>query len=688
MNKILLAFCVVLTCALSSHARTLKIEYIQDSISVSIADKGSYNDDIRAIIGHSIDSVMVLENPKLTQMLSHKLLIGNIELQYEGGGSMNLKEKLVKQLKAPITINDRDVLRAYRGEDLIQQLTFQKPLTVEDIRKNIKITPSSTSPKGKIELSQKNDTLRFIIENPRLIALDSIYVIDGETKDVIGSIKFETLRNTVVGIPTKLIGKKGDINVSLQLVSPEIPNKKIDLDGEYTVEIKDNDNLLSFIIGGAILLIVLIPILLTYRRKKKKEVSESEDKQGKTEEDKLFQDEKEKEVDRNKDDTQESGEGIKTDNAPSGEDKSTEGEEILKLQSKIKGLEEIIKNHTAHNQEYQKAIKDRDVQITKLNNRIESLSKQIVEYQKDHTDKKELREKINDLNAKIKALVNSSAKDKKELRECQSRLSSSESSKNAKDKRIGELTEEREKMSLRLAEEKRKGDILRNAVNNYSKQTHMLFLIDEALSIIDDSLNDCFQNVKSDIMINRLVNPIIYGTPGLDEGGVETYRDSWRKDIFDNPTKFFGKDVLMLSNDEVELTLREKFIEPLAMRDSFNKLVRLYLFTNVGWINEKMVEAGFDVDAIQTVFVEFKNLFSRFGVEVAYPHLFVDKFDDIKHRDSHRCEVFSLFEPTEAIRSFIHSQQGEDLIVDIVRIGLPQSSVSARRIPMVSLPNF
>lgn len=110
--------------------------------------------------------------------------------------------------------------------------------------------------------------------------------------------------------------------------------------------------------------------------------------------------------------------------------------------------------------------------------------------------------------------------------------------------------------------------------------------------------------------------------------------------------------------------------------------------TNVGWINEQMVKTGFNVDAIQTIFARFKNLLALFNIAISYPRLFVDKFDPNRHKDNMRCEIFNYFEPSVELLAQLKTRENENLIVDVTRIGIPNSKIPARRNAMVSLPNF
>lgn len=206
------------------------------------------------------------------------------------------------------------------------------------------------------------------------------------------------------------------------------------------------------------------------------------------------------------------------------------------------------------------------------------------------------------------------------------------------------------------------------------------------MQAVDSSLKHLFTDVCDENLMKRLAQPVLSGTAGLDLG-LESYLNEWKSSVYDNQNQFFGDDVLNMTDDSVKEKLAE-FLEQLALRDSFGKLVRLYTMTNVGWINEQMVKTGFNVDAIQTIFARFKNLLALFNIAISYPRLFVDKFDPNRHKDNMRCEIFNYFEPSVELLAQLKTRENENLIVDVTRIGIPNSKIPARRNAMVSLPNF
>lgn len=304
----------------------------------------------------------------------------------------------------------------------------------------------------------------------------------------------------------------------------------------------------------------------------------------------------------------------------------------------------------------------------------------------DNASKKDLRNKIEELKGDKNKLMREKQSKEREITEARKTITSLETKIKEKDDKIAETMKQKDEAESNLRIEKNITATLQKKINSYSRQTYYLYAIDDTLQAVDNSLKSLFANVRDENLMRRLAQPVLSGTAGLD-AGLESYLTEWRTSVYDSQKQFFGDDLLNMSNDSVKDKLTE-FLEQLALRDSFGKLVRLYLMTNVGWINEKMVAAGFDVDAIQTLFARFKNLFQLFNIEISYPRLFVDRFDSNLYKDNMRCEIFNYFEPSEELSTQLKKRENENLIVDVTRIGIPNSKNPTRRNAMVSLPNF
>lgn len=417
------------------------------------------------------------------------------------------------------------------------------------------------------------------------------------------------------------------------------------------------------------------------------------------------------------------------DNIPLKEEKETipgqntcnqiedDREDITKLKTKIEGQENVIKKQSEHinklenqlaslsnaslelqqlrdrNKDLENKEAERVQEVNNLNGKISRLKEdnnilqtQLKQVNVDSATKRDLRNKIEELREEKNKLIREKQSKEQELVKERKTVSSLKNTIEQKDDKITETNKLKDEAESNLRIEKNRTLALQKKINSYSKQTYYIYTIDDTLQAVDNSLQSLFKDVRDENLMKRLAQPAVSGTTGLD-AGLESYYSDWRKTVYDNPRLFFGEDVLNLSDDYVKEKLAE-FLEQLALRDSFGKLVRLYLMTNVGWINGKMVAVGFDVDAIQTLFARFKNLFSLFNIEISYPHLFVDKFDPKQHKDNMRCEIFNYFEPSEELLAQLKNRENENLIVDVTRIGIPNSKTPTRRNAMVSLPNF
>lgn len=304
----------------------------------------------------------------------------------------------------------------------------------------------------------------------------------------------------------------------------------------------------------------------------------------------------------------------------------------------------------------------------------------------DSTSKKDLRNKIEELKDDKNKLIREKQSKERDLADARKNITNLEGKVKEKEDKIAEINKQKDEAESNLRIEKNSIIVLQKKINSFSKQTYYVYAIDDAMHAVDSSLKYLFADVRDENLMKRLAQPVLSGTAGLDTG-LESYLNEWKNSVYDNQKQFFGDDVLNMSDNSVKEKLAE-FLEQLALRDSFGKLVRLYLMSNVGWINDKMVAAGFDVDAIQTLFARFKNLFTLFNIEISYPRLFVDKFDSNRHKDNMRCEIFNYFEPSVELLTQLKNRENENLIVDVTRIGIPNSKIPTRRNAMVSLPNF
>lgn len=384
-------------------------------------------------------------------------------------------------------------------------------------------------------------------------------------------------------------------------------------------------------------------------------------------------------------------------------------EEINQIKISLDEAHSTIENLKTENDSMQQNIGTLKDQKSKLDQQVNTLQQNNVSLQEKvdslQTERDDLSEQVNTLQADNENLVDQingvnqelrSEKAKyvelkgfhsREIRELSNQISFQNQTIQEKEKVICEVNAKMATLREDMRIAQNKCIDLQKQISSFDRQTYYLYKVDDVLVRADKMLQNAFLNVHNDNLLRRLVNPIVSGTEGLDSG-METYLEEWRTKIYDNPSLFFGTDVLKLSNEEVRQKIITDFLENIALRDSFSKLVRLYLFTNVGWINDQLVSEGFDVDTIQTLFVMFKNLFTDLGIDMVYPHLFIDKYDERLHKDTLRCDVFTLFVPPVELQSKLKTREYEDVVVDITRVGIPTSKLSSRHMALVSLPIF
>lgn len=708
--KNLVLFIAILSYSLIGQARTLKVECSNDSITIAIDSIILTKTNAHDFIGLQIDEISITENPKLTESKVHIVKINGIEVVNMPLKESNSRKKDSFTTKKSFTIKDDNTLSVYRDSELIGDIVFKKPIDQLYIKENIKLEPIHSESNEAFLIHSKIDTIFFKLNNPQKLHIENFYIIDNDD-NIIGSLQYGLNEdNVTIGIPINMQETKNTIAAHIGITSPLYENDRISISDDINIIFKKNGNIsthwiiITFVVAFLGICLYIIKYLIKQRKNKitGAEISDEDHSIGtngaSTDEDSQNREERNRAI------------GMEVNNhnlAQNDQTKDAEqililGNRISELVSQIEGLENRLcsKEQELSNVKtvYLQTNNNLNKQIAELQDTLKSLlylKDENERITKQRDDLLKLRDTVIEVKEKNRKCVveiqkmKDTAKDKdKQIQTLSVKFESAERSKASKDKQIKDLNAEKDHLNQYLKEEKQTSEDLRQQMGGFSKQTHYLYLIDEALGNIEKMLPVAFGNVTDETLRRKLVDPIVIGTPGLDESGMESYKEMWRAEVYDNQVEFFGKNVLQLTDGEVMEQLREKFIENLALRDSFNKLVRLYLFSNVGWLNVKLVEAGFDVDSIQTLFIELKNLFNRFGVEIAYPHLFIDAFDENKHRDSHRCDIFSIFAPNSEIDAMIHTKEGECLIVDLVRIGLPKSKTTTRRVPMVSLPNF
>ena len=692
MKRIVIVL-AVLICCLQGQAKTLNIYCNGDSFMVLIDNDTVNEKNAAKYIGAQINKICLKENPKLDKEGRHIVKINNQKIT-----ELKLRESLSNTIKS-FTIQKGDKLSVSKDDKVLDgELSFDEyePLlpSISEIKENLSVTPNFPKSESQFILKAESDTISYTLNNPKGYDIDSIFLVVDKNRSLIGVLKYDSIEKRAIKIPVTVEKTKNPTTAHLEVTIEGMGGERIQIGNSSDIIVENNSDWnhrnIIWIIFAALCVIGLVIYFINKRKRTK---DGQVDVSGPTQPD-------------------------TPDISDQGSPEKTWREDFLKT-AEIEDLKNQVKELKEEEDKLRKQLADaigcisaQEGKLKIADSTISKLRTQIINHQKTINDLNNLKsenEKLKNKNSKLLkeedtinelkkknerlSVMNQNLKNEAKKKETQfntlsTRLQSSEKSKAAKDQQINTLTTDLDRLNHYLKKEQQRSGDLQLRLDGFSKQTHYLYLIDETLSNIEKTLPLAFGNVTDETMRRKLVQPIVVGTLGLDESGMESYKMMWRDEVYNNQAKFFGKDVRQLKDDEVMELLRENFLENLALRDSFNKLVRLYLYSNVGWLNAKLVEAGFDVDAIQTLFIELKNMFNRFGVEISYPHLFIDVFDSARHKDSHRCDIFSIFEPTQELETMMRTQDGEALIVDLVRIGLPRSKTVTRRLPMVSLPNL
>ena len=323
----------------------------------------------------------------------------------------------------------------------------------------------------------------------------------------------------------------------------------------------------------------------------------------------------------------------------------TANKRIQKIHTEI--VEACQKEREKVENEYQRKIEDLNSQLTNLNNENNQLRRANGQLQIDNSKLTKTNDKLQiDIAGLIETI-------------------------NRKDNHISQLLEEIKKLAQRLA--------------RISRQNLYLLQIDDVLKDVSVQIPNAFADVEEGDFKSKLISPLLNGVTGLD-AGVTSFHDCWQQRVMQNPKEFFGKDIYEMSDDEVKKKLVTDFLKNFVQGDTVSKLTRLYLYIQVNWINEILIQNHVKVVEIERIFNRFKTLLNDFGIELIYPRLFVDRMDNQKYTFDPRNEVFRLFPLNDEKRQTYIKQS--DVIIDIIQIGIRIPSEQYTRKPIVSIPNF
>lgn len=228
-----------------------------------------------------------------------------------------------------------------------------------------------------------------------------------------------------------------------------------------------------------------------------------------------------------------------------------------------------------------------------------------------------------------------------------------------------------------------------NALHSAAEQPNIFYLnlIKETMLSVSKLVSVINGRSIDEELRSKLITPVLKGasTVGLPDG-VLSYGKKFESEVLSKLSEFFGEDVYTMNSEKVKTILVEKFLLPILKHDSFNKLVRLALYANTGWIRTILVNGGIDVDHCSQAFYRIQYMLEIFGIQLIYPVLFVDSYSegDRKYRWNDSSDIFDYFGIPEDIRSSISHTE---IIVDYLQVGFIQNGQIVRQ-SIISTPSF
>ena len=274
------------------------------------------------------------------------------------------------------------------------------------------------------------------------------------------------------------------------------------------------------------------------------------------------------------------------------------------------------------------------------------------------------REKIAAANKRIRTLT-------EEKDNLQGQLNNATSKNTKLSNKLDEVNKKNEELSGANSQLKDELDAERNKLKN-EKSAHgeTVTKLEAYLNAYIDNMRDIFARVSdfvanaaknkneklADFIADNILGNRIYGLTDFDEKLKKLLKEARCKNGGVMPV------------DDVKQKVCDAFESCLSETDPtwIDMLARLYSYTQVDFLNEAFVKQGLDTKKIVVAFQSTQVLLGMLGIEITYPELFSDVFDQNIYKHKAGLNITGYLPDIE---DKIQSRASEGVIVDLRTVG-------------------
>lgn len=221
-------------------------------------------------------------------------------------------------------------------------------------------------------------------------------------------------------------------------------------------------------------------------------------------------------------------------------------------------------------------------------------------------------------------------------------------------------------------------ETLSSRLNKVSNQKNISELPEFILKILTKNLaiiRDCTDKA----LMNLIIKPLMENNDA--NSGLLSVDEYYKSNLM--AEKFGFGNIYDISDEEIKNKISSNFFKELVLSNQFSGFVKLYLYSQISSIRRKMELANIDIEKLQFSFHAMKELLTFFGVELIYPRLFVEKYDDQKYKFEPRSDIFDIYPEMKS------NIQETDIIIDLILVGVRYCGQSQfERQAVVSTPNI
>lgn len=334
------------------------------------------------------------------------------------------------------------------------------------------------------------------------------------------------------------------------------------------------------------------------------------------------------------------------------EEISQKAEELSR--EKIAAANECIGKLTEEKDNLQGQLNDATSKNTELGNKLDEVNKQNEQFEKDIAT---ANESIGKLTEEKGAL--------------QGQLDTANSNNTSLSKELGEVKKINKELSGANSQLEDDLNAERNKLKN-EKSAHgeTVTKLEAYLNAYIDNMRDIFARVSdfvanaakdkneklADFIADNILENRIYGLTDFDEKLKKLLKEAR------------GKNGGVMPVDDVKQKVCDAFESCLSETDPtwIDMLARLYSYTQVDFLNEAFVKQGLDTKKIVVAFQSTQVLLGMLGIEITYPELFYDVFDQDIYKHKAGLNITGYL---PGIEDEIQSRASEGVIVDLRTVG-------------------